>query len=234
MKTNNRTTTMTVGLMAGMLMAIGSTMTTLAAPPVSQAQITLRPLVPTELVTYSVTNLQLSAGLNTIGVGEPAYLEALVNAAIAQSNIISVTWTLTSKPLGSTAVLLPTPLGTSIPTYKMADRFSSPGVPYDQVAWPGGINTGSATNNGRVLLRPDLTGQYTVTANIVLGGGSGTTNLTVTINASTYLGVATCALCHSGSVTVEDEYHPWVQTPHATFFQNAINGLESSHYNKNC
>jgi hypothetical protein len=226
--------TMSAGLMAVLLMAVGNSITALAAPPVSQAQVTLRPLVPTELVTYSVPALQLSAGLNTISIGEPAYLEALVNAAIVPSNIVSVTWTITSQPIGSTATLLPSPLGTNIPTYKMADREDNSGNPFDQVAWPGGVNTGSATNNGRVLLRPDVTGQYTVSATIVLGGGSGTTNLTQTITAGTYLGVETCELCHSGGLIAPDIYHPWVQTPHATFFQNAINGLESSHYSKNC
>ncbi len=165
-------------LMAGSLLAIGGATTALAAGPAMQGQVTLRTLTPTEIKTYSLTGIQGASGLNTVGVGQPAYLEALVNAAIAPSNIVSVTWTLTSKPIGSAAVLLPTPLGTAIPTYKMADRFSNAGVPYDQVAWPGGVDTGNALNNGRTVLRPDVTGQYTVTATIVTGGGSGTTNLT--------------------------------------------------------
>jgi len=233
MKKNTWITKTPPCLMAVVLLAVGATTSALAAVPALQSLVTLRPLTPTELVTYSVPNLQVSAGLDTIGVGEPAYLEALVNAAIAPSNIVSVTWTLTGKPLGSAAALAVSPLGTNIPTYKMADRYNQANAPYDQVAWPGGLNTGSGTNNGRVLLRPDVTGQYTVTATIVTVG-SGTTNLTQNITAGTYLGVETCELCHSGGVIAQDEYHPWSQTPHATFFSTAIDGLQSSHYSKSC
>jgi hypothetical protein len=203
-----------------------------AAGPVLTGFLTIRPLTPTEIKTYALTGTQGASGLNTVGVGQPAYLEALVSAAVAPSNIVSVTWTLTSKPIGSAAVLLSTPLGTNIPTYKTADLITQTGAPYAQVAWPGGINTGDPANNGRTFLRPDVTGQYTVTAAIV-SIGSGTTNLTQKITAGTYVGVATCALCHSGSIGADDIYHPWSQTAHATLFTQGIDGLESDHYGKN-
>ncbi|MEJ0090148.1 MAG: cytochrome c3 family protein [Limisphaerales bacterium] len=194
--------------------------------------LTVRPLTPTEIKTYSLTGVQGASGLNTVGVGQPAYLEALVGASVAPANIVSVTWTITSKPIGSAAVLLPTPLGTNILTYKTADRISQTGTAYARVAWPGGVNTGNATNNGRTFLRPDVTGQYIVTATIVTVG-SGTTNLTQRITAGTYVGVATCALCHSGSIGAEDIYHPWSQTAHATLFTLGIDGLGNPHYSKN-
>ena len=221
MKTNASINKMPTCLMAVVLMAIGTTTTALAAAPALQGQVTLRPLTPSEIKDYSLTGLQGASGLTAVGVGQPAYLEALVNAAIAPSNIVSVTWVLTSKPIGSAAALASSPLGANIPTYKMADRYNQAGAPVFQLA-------------GRTLLRPDITGQYTVTVTIVTAGGSGTTNLTQNITAGTYLGADTCALCHSGGVVAEDKYHTWSQTPHATFFTRAIDGLENDHYSKNC
>ena len=59
---------------------------------------------------------------------------------------------------------------------------------------------------GRMLLRPDLVGQYTVMATIVTTS-SGTTNVTKTITAGTYMGVNTCTLCHSGGTMAPDKVY---------------------------
>ena len=64
----------------------------------------------------------------------------------------------------------------------------------------------------RMQFRPDLVGQYTVVATIV-SSGYGTTNVTQTITAGTYLGVNTCALCHSGGVVAPDKFTTWTNTP---------------------
>src|SRR3974390_741233 len=105
------------------LLASGAATTVrVAAPPSMYAQVLLRPLTPGEITKYSLGSIQKSSGLTTLGVGEPAYFEALVNNAIAPSAITNVTWTLTSKPLTSTAALTNSPLGTNIPTYKSADQ----------------------------------------------------------------------------------------------------------------
>ena len=121
---------------------------------------------------------------------------------------------LTNKPAFSTAVLTNSPLGTNVPTYKMADRLTL------QVA-------------GRTMFRPDLVGQYTVRATIVTAS-SGTTNLRRTITAGTYLGINTCALCHSGGLLARIYFTPWSQTAHATAFTKAINGESTDHFTKNC
>src|SRR5512137_1191979 len=144
-------------LTAAVWVSLGSaTLAHAASTPVTlQGQIVLRPLTPGEIKTYGLTGLQGASGLSAVGVGQPAYLEALVNIAIAPSNITSVTWVLTNKPIGSAAVLASSPLGTNVPTYKMADRLTL------QVA-------------GRTLLRPDIAGQYAVVATIVTADGSGT------------------------------------------------------------
>jgi len=202
------------------VLMMGSATKLMGAAPALNGKVTLRQLTPTEIKTYALTNAQGATGLNAIGVGQPAYLDALVNAAIAPSNIVSVTWTLTGKPPGSAAALVASPLDTNVPPGNIADRINNAGIAVTQVA-------------GRSMLRPDMTGQYLVTAAIVTTG-SGSTNLTVAITGATYVGVQTCELCHSGGAIAKNEYTPWALTAHATFFTRAIDGLESNHYSKNC
>jgi hypothetical protein len=206
-----RITAPAIGLMALVFLA-GATSTVMGAA--LQGQIALRPLTPQDIKDYSLTGLQRASGLSTVGLGQPAHLEALINSAVAPSNIVSVTWVLTSKPVGSVAALESSPLGTNVPTYRIIDRSST------QVA-------------GRTLLRPDVVGQYTVAVSIVTTD-SGTTNLTQKITASTYLGAITCALCHSGGAIASNTYSTWVQTPHAVAFSNAIDGWSTDHFSQNC
>ena len=202
------------GLVAGMLMAVGAATTAMAAAPALNGQLVTRPLSPQDIKDYTLTGLQGASGLTTIGVGQPAYLETLVNLTIAPSNIVSVTWGLTNLPVGSLATLLPSPLGSNVPTYKMADRTVSQ-VP------------------SRMLLRPDVKGQYTVTASIVTAT-SGSTNLALVITAGTYVGAETCAFCHGADSFEPDKVTPWSMTKHATMLTKAIDGLKSDHYSKNC
>lgn len=197
------------------LAIMGSTHVMEAAAPAITGQVDTRPLTPSEIKDYSLTGLQGASGLSTVGLGQPVYLEADINKSIAPSNILSVTWSLTNKPIGSLAAITNSPLGSNVPVYKPADQLTL------QVA-------------SRALLRPDVAGQYTVVATIATGGGSGTTNIVKKIVAGTYLGANTCALCHSGGVVAENMYAPWSATAHATFFTRAIDGLESDHYSKNC
>ena len=220
---------MSARLTAVTLALVGAMTTANAAPTALNGQVVLRPLTQTEIAKYGITNAIRSAGINNVALGEPVYLDALVNASIAPSNIVSVTWALPTNniPLGSQAVLLPTPLGTNVPIYKMADRYSPEYAPVYQLA-------------GRTFFRPDVVGTYTVVATITTSGGNiapVTTNISTTISAATYLGVNSCAACHSGSLTsigAPSIYPTWTNTPHASFFTLAINGLESSHYSANC
>ena len=202
------------GLMAVVLMTMVAAITASAAAPALNGQLVLRPLTPQEIKDYSLTGVQSASGLSTVAIGQPAYFDALVNRTIPRSNIVSVTWVLTNRPAFSTAVLTNSPLGTNVPTYKMADRLTL------QVA-------------GRTMFRPDLVGQYTVRATIVTAS-SGTTNVAVTITAGTYLGINTCALCHSGGLLASNIVTPWSQTAHASAFAMAINGESTDHFSKNC
>ncbi len=80
------------GLAALALTFVGAVSTANAASTALNGQVVLRPLTPGEITTYGLTNAQFSAGLTTVAIGEPVYLDAIVTAVIAPSNIVGVTW----------------------------------------------------------------------------------------------------------------------------------------------
>ncbi len=177
-------------------------------------QVVNRPLTPGDKTNYKLaSSLETSAGLNTVPVGAAMYLEAEVNKALPTGDITSVTWALTQKPVGSAATFTDSPLGTNVPISELTDQSTL------QVA-------------SRTLLRPDVTGQYTVTATIV-SSSAGTTNVSATFTVGTYTGLRTCNLCHSGSVEAPDKYHPWQLTGHSMIFSNGVNGY-LGHYSASC
>ena len=200
-------------LLAIMLLAAATTAGAATVPALT-GRVLPRPVTPGDKTIYGLPpSTEVSGGLTTVGVGTPVYLEADVNSAIAASDIQGVTWTLTSRPIGSSAALASNPLTASVPVYEPADR-----VIY-QVA-------------GRTLLRPDMRGQYTISANIATGG-SGSTNVTVTITAGVYMGVQVCETCHSGGSLAPDMFHSWSTTAHASIFTQGINGALGS-YSQSC
>lgn len=186
----------------------------LAAAPALTGRVLPRPLTPGDQGLYGLSSTEVSGGLTTVGVGTPVYLEAEINSAVPASDLQGVSWTLTSQPIGSTASLTPSPLGTNVPVYEPSDRLVY------QVA-------------GRMLLRPDVRGQYTVSANIVTGN-SGSTNVTVTITAGVYMGAQVCETCHSGGLLAPDMYQSWSTTAHSHIFTEGIDGLLGSHYSQSC
>jgi hypothetical protein len=214
--------------LAAALTLLGTASAVRAAAPALSGSLTLRPLTPTEIKTYGLTgsNAQFSAGCKNVALGEPVYIDAMVNAAIAPSNIVGVTWILTNKPAGSQAAFMNSPLNKSVPLYNTSDRYTGESSsPVYQLA-------------DRAFFRPDVMGSYTVNATIITVG-SGSINLTATITAGTYVGVQTCAGCHSGGVVfngkpVPSIYPTFTNTPHASMFARAIDGLVSSHYSKSC
>ncbi len=235
---------MFTALAAVALTFVGAVATVNAATISLNGQVTQRPLTPNEISStygYSLTNAQFSAGIGTVAVGEPVYLDAMVTASIAPSNILSVTWSMPTNniPVGSKAVLLPSPLGTNVPLFKMGDRVT------------GGANNAAPTPYlqlaGRTFFRPDVVGPYTNVATIMTTGTVNGTNISPTmvtitniITAAIYLGVNnSCAACHSGNtvvsgVPVPSVYPSWTNTLHATYFTRAIDGLVSSHYSQSC
>ena len=131
----------TAGLSA--LFALACSIITSSAQPAATAQIGTRALTPQEIKTYGLpATTQVSGGLSTVGLGQPVYLEAQVRLTIPASNILGVTWTLTSRPPTSTNTLQASPITPSMPIYNPGDRG------FYQVA------------GTRQMLRPDVTGQY--------------------------------------------------------------------------
>lgn len=184
-----------------------------AAQPTALGQIGARALTPQEIKDYALPGTtQTSGGLYTVGVGQPLYLEAQVRLTIAASNILGVNWTLVSKPPGSLAAFETTPITTNMPIYNPGDRG------FYQVA-------------GRTLLRPDVTGAYTLTAQVLTNGGSFV--ITQQVTGATYLGSQTCQLCHSGGF-LPDMMTPWSKTHHAKAFTNAIDGWSTDHFAQHC
>jgi hypothetical protein len=200
-------------LMAVGLMTMVAAITAIAAAPALNGQLVLRPLTPGDVTNYKLpSTIENSGGLTTVGVGTPVYLEAEVNSAIPGANIVSVTWSLTNNA-GSLATFTSSPLGTNVPIYDVNTRSSY------QVA-------------SRMQLRPDLAGQYTVTASIVTST-NGSTNVSKTITAAFYVGVNTCADCHSGGIMAPDKYTYWTNTAHSHIFTDGINGVLGS-YSVSC
>lgn len=95
-----------------------------------------------------------------------------------------------------------------------------------------------STDTERTTFRPDTTGQYIIDVEITTAGG--TASSSVTITSAKYVGVGTvgfgtpdialgqCGVCHSGNTET------WSETGHATFFEEAIDGLKSPGYNEDC
>ena len=161
-------------------------MVTIAAAPILQAQaipiqaqLAVRPVTRGDIAAYKLpSTTQVSPGMNTVAVGEPLYLEAQINSAIAAKDIGDVLWALTTKPSGSKAVLTDSPLGANVPLFEPSDRVVA------QAA-------------GRKLLKPDMPGMYVVSATIA-AGPNGMATVAQTFIAGTYVGKAACTVCHSG------------------------------------
>ncbi len=214
MKTNSLTNNKPLTRLLTASLMVAGTLVGMAQPS-QLGQIGARALTPQEKVDYGLpANIQVSGGLFTVGLGQPVYLEAQVRSTIAPTNILGVVWTLSSRPIGSSAALEPSPIPPNMPIYDPGDRG------FFQVA------------GERRMLRPDLVGQYVVTAAVATNGGS--LILTQQMDGATYLGVNNaCVLCHSGGY-LTNKITPWSQTHHAKALTNNIDGWQGSHFNQNC
>jgi hypothetical protein len=173
-----------LGVAVGILAMIFTTAAWAAAPPL-QGQITLRPLTPQEIYDYGLAGVQGASGLTTTAVGQPVYLEVLVNNAVPNSDITNVTWTLTARRrvrrgAGSQSA--------GNQRADLQDRRSH------QPEWRSGVQ-GRRPDDAPPGHRRVLHGKRQHPDSLERN-----TNLTQRITASTYLGVnASCVLCHSGA-----------------------------------
>ncbi|HSH09841.1 MAG TPA: hypothetical protein VK995_05600, partial [Oceanipulchritudo sp.] len=181
------------------------------------AQIGARPLTPQEIHDLGLTNVYASGGLMTVGVGESVYLEAKVETGTV---VNGVTWSIESRPLAvppSAAVLQDSPLPDDLPIYSPGDRYV-------------------LDLAGRKLFVPDVPGQFLIQA--VVTTNSGSLVLQSKVTSAMYTGAGNiananpvypqCALCHQGNAI------GWLETGHASFFEEAIDGIKSSHYGEDC
>ena len=208
-------------LLAALISTLAALSATAATP--LNARVLPRPVTPGDVTLYGLpSSTEYSGGLTNFAIGTPTYLEADINLAIPLSAITNMSWSLTT-PIGSGAALTTNPLPANMPLFLPSDRLIY------QVA-------------GRMLLRPDMAGLYTVTvtiatATVTIGTNlvpGVTTNTSVGLNVGHYAGVFTCELCHSGSALAPNMYDSWTNTLHAMIFTEGINGTLSSHYNVSC
>ena len=201
------------GLPTLALMAVAVT-ATLNAQTTMQPRLVVRALTNGDIATYKLpSTTQVSGGLETVALGEPLYLEVQIDIGITANQIAGVIWTLTTKPAGSSATLVDSPLGLSVPIAEPSDRLVY------QVA-------------GRKLLRPDVHGEYVVTATVT-AGPNGSSTMAQTFIAGTYVGIAACTKCHNGGLA-ETMVPTWSQTAHASLFTNGVNGVEGTGYSASC
>jgi hypothetical protein len=203
------------GLLAVVLIAVAALTTASAQTPAPmQAKIAARPVTRGDIAAYKLpSTTQTSGGLNTVGLGQPLYLEAQINAAIPAADVAGVIWKLTSKPATSKADLVDGPLGPDVPVYEPSERLTT------RVA-------------GHKMLRPDTPGAYVVSATIT-AGSSGTSTVAQTFIAGEYVGRTACAVCHSGGLA-DVKATTWAKTAHANLFKEGVEGVASDHYSGSC
>jgi hypothetical protein len=182
-----------------------------------KAQLTTRPMTRDDIAAYKLpATTELTGGLTTVGLGQPAFLEAEVDITVPPDQISSVTWTLSSKPAGSNATLQDSPLPSNVAVYPPSDALAY------QIA-------------GRKLLRPDVAGIYNISATITTAG-SGVATLTIMITGSSYLGIAACSQCHSNGPagTTWSMVNDWQKTLHSEIFKDNLNGANGTTYASSC
>lgn len=95
---------------------------------------------------------------------------------------------------------------------------SAPGTSVATLGTPEALGT-----DGEVLaFTPDVEGTYVISIT------EGDFTASVTINAGTYLGAASCSGCHSG------KHAAWSETGHNGILERGLNGVLSSHYRESC
>lgn len=182
------------------------------------ARIVARPLSPQEVTDYRLpATTQRSAGLLTVGVGTPAYLEVQVEEAAVVTG--SVTWSLTA-PSGGTATLQTSPLAiATVPIYTPGER------ELYKLA-------------DRRLLIPNAQGQWQVTAQFsqqTAAGADSAVTVQQVVTAATYVGAASCVGCHqtdppfTGTEPGPGDSTQWAHTPHATMFTRSIDGANGTY-----
>ncbi len=170
-------------------------------------RIAFRPVTPVDVAQYGLpSTTQRSPGGPNVGLGEPAYLEALITKG-ASNYFGSVTWTLSHWANGSAgpSVLKASPLTANVPCADYGDTLA-----YDiagrRMLVPDAVGT---NNNGDYVVVATLTW-----TNSVLPAPGVVVTATQTVYGSLYKGKDTCYLCHP------DKASKFESTAHATDLHN--------------
>jgi hypothetical protein len=199
-------------LLAIALLAAGAISATAAVAPPAPSRIYLRGLNPHEISQYGLTGLQVAGGISTVGLGQPAHVEAQIPLSIAASNVTSVVFALTEKPLGSAAVLEASPLTANVPMGEPSDRLTY---------WLG----------ARSMLKPDVEGAYKVSLTVMTT--TATNSYMRILTGGRFLGWDQgCIACHSGGL-ISQNMTGWTNTGHAVAFKDRIDE-SGGHFNANC
>jgi hypothetical protein len=221
MNTKNRIRTAQACLLTVALLGMAATASATAVlPSWLNARVVPRPVTPEDVINYTNSglpaNIEVSGGLNTFAIGTPAYLEVEVTISnVYASTITGIGWTLT-PPITSAAVLTASPLPANMPVFLPSDKLIYQVAPV----------------NARMVLRPDIAGEYVVSVTITNSGG--TTNVSASFHVGTYYGVDVCEGCHTDSPNIPEIYTPWSTTGHASIFTEGITGLLGTHYSVSC
>lgn len=204
------------GRVALVLLAVGVPPAGFSQTASFKAKVAVRAVTRDDIAAYKLpSTTQTSAGLSTVGLGQPAHLEILIDKSVNPAEIVSASLVITRKPDGSNATIAESPFAAEVPTYEPADRAGY------QIA-------------GRYLLRPDTAGFYMLTAE-VRTKTLGTISMPFTITGATYVGSSKCTTCHSGGSSQPWSMgNTWARTSHATLFRDGVDGVASDHYSASC
>ncbi len=175
-------------------------------------RINTRPLTPQEISDYGLpTGTQGASGYPVVGIGQPVYLELLVQTGTVVTQAV---WSLDSVldaddlPVASSAAITNSPLPPSMPTYNVGDQKAFNVI-------------------DRKVLVPDVKGTYTVSAQAITA--SKTLGASIEVVGSAFLGqgYTACTLCHAS------KQEGYLATHHATALKANIND-PAGHFSDRC
>lgn len=197
-------------LKALILLGLGAGWVQAEAPDM---RIVARPLTPQEISDYNMTNTtQLASGGHVVGLGQPVYLEFLVQKGVNGGRhpidfvtVTNVIWSLDSaknadgEDLATSAEILESVLPADMPTYDGGFQQQ-----YDVI--------------DRTMIIPDLRGTYSISVEAT-SVSNGVYNVAYSVVGSTFLGkdYTACTLCH------ESKQANFNATGHATALEATIN-----------
>jgi hypothetical protein len=177
-------------------------------------KINTRPLTPQEIVDNGLdAYTQTANGTHVVGLGQPVYLELLVEAGTVVTQAV---WTLDSVVSGSTATLTDSPIPMSMATYDAGDQND-----FDVI--------------DRALIVPDLQGVYEISVQAFITNAILTASKSVVAsmffderNYATSGPDTICMVCHADKKGAIDE------TAHASSLVTKITGEDSPYFAEYC